>query len=69
MGFGQAIVEFFLRLWDFLVNMFSMLGYAISMLLVGNSTMTLVLGYVPAVIGGCAFVAIAILMVRFFLMK
>ena len=69
MGFFQTVIEFFQRLWDFLTNMLSMLVSAITMLIAGFGGMTTVLMYMPAVVGGCALVAIAILVVRFLLLK
>lgn len=69
MGFFQVIVEFFQRLWDFLTNIVSMLTSAVSMLVTGLSGMQLIIPYMPAVIGGCALVSIAVLAVRFLLLK
>lgn len=69
MGFFQTVIEYFQRLWDFISNIFSMLGYAITMVVSGISGMQVVLMYMPAVIGGCALVTICVLVLRFLLMK
>ena len=69
MGFFQTIVEYFQRLWDFISNFFSMLVSAVTMLNAGLNGTILVLTYMPAVIGGCALATIAVLVVRFLLLK
>lgn len=69
MNFFQVIVEFFQRLWDFLSNMINMMVQAVVMLVAGVSGMQVIVMYMPAVIGSCTIVAIAVLFVRFLLMK
>lgn len=69
MGFFETVINFFQALWSYITNIISMLGYAVTMVLGGLQGTTILLTYMPAVIGGCGLTVVAVLIVRFLLMK
>lgn len=69
MNFFQVIVDFFTRIWDMLSNSLEILTYAITIVFTSLEGMKMITMIMPAVIGSGVLVCIAVLVVRFLLLK
>ena len=63
------ITQWFKTLWEFISNIVAMLTSAVAMVISGVSGMQIIVTYMPAVVGACTIVSIAVLVVRFLCLK
>lgn len=68
-SFLQSVGDFFYAIGRFLANVVSSIFQAITFLVESSQTITFILGYMPAVIGGAALAFISLWIVRFLLLK
>lgn len=69
MNFFQTIINFFNLLWDFIINTIDIIDRAITIAYMSLNYVISLNYLLPAVIGSGCMIAIAVLIVRFLLLK